>query len=196
MTDQNTTDTTAQEPENGTQTAQDASQASQTAQDASQASQASQAAQDASQASQAAQDASQASQAAQDASQAAQAAQDASQAAQDAAHGDAETFPREYVEKLRKEAAEARLKAKKADDYARALFAARVAATGRLADASDLPFNTDLVDDLPALEAAIDDLLAQHPHYAARTPRGDIGQGVGAVRHDDIDLAAILRRGA
>ena len=153
MTDQNTTDTTAQEPENGTQTAQDASQAS-------------------------------------------QAAQDAAQAAQDAAHGDAETFPREYVEKLRKEAAEARLKAKKADDYARALFAARVAATGRLADASDLPFNTDLVDDLPALEAAIDDLLAQHPHYAARTPRGDIGQGVGAVRHDDIDLAAILRRGA
>ena len=112
--------------------------------------------------------------------------------------GDAhpETFPREYVEKLRKEAAEARQKAKKADDYARALFAARVAATGRLADPSDLPFNTDLVDDLPALEAAIDDLLAQHPHYAARTPRGDIGQGVGAVRHDDIDLAAILRRGA
>ena len=157
MTDQNTTDTTAQEPENGPQTADETTTTPP------------------------------------DASDAAQGAQDASQ---DASQGNAETFPREYVEKLRKEAAEARLKAKKADDYARALFAARVAATGRLADPSDLPFNTDLVDDLPALEAAIDDLLAQHPHYAARTPRGDIGQGVGAVRHDDIDLAAILRRGA
>ena len=152
MTDQNTTDTTAQEPENGTQTADETTT---TPPDAS----------------------------------------DAAQGAQDASQGNAETFPREYVEKLRKEAAEARLKAKKADDYAQALFTARVAATGRLADPNDLPFNTDLVDDLPALEAAIDDLLAQHPHYAARTPRGDIGQG-GAVRHDDIDLAAILRRGA
>ena len=153
MTDQNTTDTTAQEPENGTQTAQDASQASQAAQDASQA----------------------------------------SQAAQDAAHGDAETFPREYVEKLRKEAAEARLKAKKADDYARALFAARVAATGRLADASDLPFDPELVDDTDALKAAIDELLEAHPHYASRTPQGDIGQGVGAASQDDVDLAGILR---
>ena len=153
MTDQNTTDTTAQEPENGTQTADETTT---TTPDAS----------------------------------------DAAQGAQDASQGNAETFPREYVEKLRKEAAEARLKAKKADDYARQLFTARVAATGRLADPNDLPFNTDLVDDLPALEAAIDDLLAQHPHYAARTPRGDIGQGVGAVRHDDIDLAALLRRGA
>lgn len=116
--------------------------------------------------------------------------------ASDAPQTDADTFPREYVEQLRREAAESRQKAKRADDYARQLFTARVAATGRLADPNDLPFNTDLVDDLPALEAAIDDLLAQHPHYAARTPRGDIGQGVGAVRHDDIDLAAILRRGA
>ena len=46
--------------------------------------------------------------------------------------------------------AEARLKAKKADDYAQALFTARVAATGRLADPSDLPFDPELVDDMAA----------------------------------------------
>lgn len=109
---------------------------------------------------------------------------------------DAETFPREYVEKLRKEAAEARQKAKRADDYARALFAARVAATGRLADPSDLPFDPELVDDLDALTSAIDELLQAHPHYASRTPQGDIGQGAGTASHDEVDLAALLRRGA
>ena len=143
MTEQNTTDTAAQEPENGTQTADETTTTPPDAQDASQ--------------------------------------------------GNAETFPREYVEKLRKEAAEARLKAKKADDYAQQLFSARVAATGRLADPNDLPFNADLVDDLPGLEAAIDDLLTAHPHYAARTPRGDIGQGITGASGADVDLAAMLR---
>ena len=149
MTDQNTTDTTAQEPENGTQTADETTT---TPPDAS----------------------------------------DAAQGAQDASQGNAETFPREYVEKLRKEAAEARLKAKKADDYARALFAARVAATGRLADPNDLPYDETLLDDLPALEAAIDALVAAHPHYAARTPRCDVGQGV-VGGSESVDLAAMLR---
>ena len=148
MTDQNTTDTAAQEPENGPT----ADETTTTPSDAS----------------------------------------DAAQAAQDASQGNAETFPREYVEKLRKEAAEARLKAKKADDYARALFAARVAATGRLADASDLPFDPELVDDLPAMEAAIDELLRAHPHYVSRTPQGDIGQGA-ITTSDTVDLAGILR---
>ena len=148
MTDQNTTDTTAQEPENGTQTDETTTTPP-------------------------------------DASEAAQGAQGASQ-------GNAETFPREYVEKLRKEAAEARQKAKKADDYARALFAARVAATGRLADPSDLPFDPELVDDMDALKAAIDELLEAHPHYASRTPRGDIGQGA-TTTSDTVDLAGILR---
>lgn len=107
----------------------------------------------------------------------------------------AETFPRAYVEKLRQEAAEARLKAKRADQWAEELFVARVAATGRLADPSDLPFDVGLVDNLPALEAAIDDLLGRKPHLAARTPRGSIGQGVSGAA-DTVDLAAILRRGA
>ncbi len=103
-----------------------------------------------------------------------------------------ETFPREYVEQLRREAAEARQKAKKADTYAQQLFAARVASTGRLADPSDLPFDEALVDDLPAMEAAIDELLGRKPHLAARTPRGDVGQGASTTA-GDVDLAGILR---
>ena len=114
--------------------------------------------------------------------------ENAPEAPQDAA----ETFPREYVEKLRQEAAEARVKAKKAEGYAQALFAARVAATGRLADPSDLPFDETLVDDLPAMEAAIDALIAQHPHYATRKPRGDVGQGASGPA-DTVDLAGMLR---
>lgn len=115
--------------------------------------------------------------------------------AADAATPDPETFPREYVEQLRQEAAEARVKAKKADTYAEQLFYARVAATGRLADPSDLPFDADALDDLPAMEAAIDTLIATKPHLASRTPRGDIGQGI-TTTDTDVNLAAILRRGA
>ena len=111
--------------------------------------------------------------------------------AQDAQE-DAETFPRAYVEKLRQEAAEARVRAKRADDLARELFTARVAATGRLADPNDLPFDDALLADMPALEAAIDELVAQHPHYAARRPRGDVGQGA-SPSSGGVDLAGLLR---
>lgn len=91
-----------------------------------------------------------------------------------------DTFPRDYVEKLRKEAADNRAKAKRADDLAERLFRAQVAATGRLADAGDLPFDAALLDDESALQAAVDELLRTHPHYGRRVPRGDVGQGVGA----------------
>lgn len=115
-------------------------------------------------------------------------------AAEDA-EADPDNFPREYVEKLRQEAAEARVKAKRADQLARDLFAARVAATGRLADPNDLTFDEALLDDPDALDTALDQLLAEHPHYAARTPRGDIGQGATGTTAD-LDLAALLRRTA
>ena len=105
---------------------------------------------------------------------------------------DAEMFPRAYVEKLRKESAAHRERAKRADDLARQLFTARVAATGRLADPNDLPFDDALLADLPALEAAIDELLADHPHYAARRPRGDVGQGA-SQSSGGVDLAGLLR---
>ena len=107
-----------------------------------------------------------------------------------------ETFPREYVEKLRQEAADARVKAKKADELAQALFVARVAATGRLAEPTDLPFNADLLDDAQQLTAAIDALLDAKPHLANRTPRGNIGQGPTGADTGTVDLAALLRAGA
>lgn len=106
-----------------------------------------------------------------------------------------DTFPREYVEKLRKENATYREKAKKADAYAQELFNARVAATGRLADPTDLPFDEAALDDHDALIAAVDDLLARKPHLASRRVSGDVGQGVTGSG-DTVNLAGILRHGA
>lgn len=107
----------------------------------------------------------------------------------------AETFPREYVEKLRKEAADARVKAKRADDLAVRLHTALVAATGRLADPSDLPFDEAHLEDADALSAAVDALVAAKPHLASRRPFGAIGQGATPTPAG-VDLAGILRAGA
>lgn len=107
---------------------------------------------------------------------------------------DPESFPREYVQKLRQEAADARVKAKDRDDIAGRLHTAMVAATGRLADPTDLPFDEANLDDPEALRAAIDALLEAKPHLASRKPVGDVGQGNrGSAQAGNVDLAAILR---
>lgn len=108
---------------------------------------------------------------------------------------DAETFPRSYVEKLRKEAAGHRDRAKRADDLAARLHTTLVEATGRLADARDLPYEESHLDDPVALSEAIDALLADKPHLATRKPMGNIGQGVTPVSND-VSLGGILRAGA
>ena len=105
-----------------------------------------------------------------------------------------ETFPREYVEKLRDENARYRQRAGKADDLARRVHRLQVEATGLLADPDDLEFNEDHLDDEEALTAAIEDLLARKPHLALRRVVGDVGQGV--TDNTPTDLAAILRRAA
>lgn len=104
-----------------------------------------------------------------------------------------ETFPRRYVEELRAEAAEYRVKAKRADELAAALWTAKVAATARLADPTDLamPDGADPTDDA-AVDAAVADLLARKPHLATRRPAGSIGQGPGTTA-ESVDLAAMLR---
>lgn len=104
-----------------------------------------------------------------------------------------ETFPREYVEKLRREAAEARVKAKRSDELAASLWRAQVAATGRLADPTDLPMpeGADPLD-AEAVEAAVVDLLARKPHLAARRPMGSVGQGP-TTPAEGVDLAGMLR---
>lgn len=103
-----------------------------------------------------------------------------------------ETFPREYVQKLRDESAKYRTKAGKADDLARRLHVALVAATGRLADPEDLPFDESHLEDEDDLLSALDDLLVRKPHLASRKPSGDVGQGAGSGS-DDFNLAGLLR---
>lgn len=116
---------------------------------------------------------------------------------------DGKPFDREYVEKLRKESqgyreraktAEARVTelddaAARADRYARELFTARVTATGRLADPTDLPFSAELLDDPEALTAAIDALTEAKPHLASRKPAwGNVGAGQCGTSPGPVDL--------
>lgn len=104
-----------------------------------------------------------------------------------------ETFDRAYVEDLRKQAGDYRVKAKRTDDLAAALWTTKVAASGRLADPTDLtmPADADPLDQA-ALDTAIDTLLTAKPHLAARTPRGDVGQGASGAS-TGFDLGGILR---
>lgn len=103
-----------------------------------------------------------------------------------------QTFTAEYVRKLREEAAAQRVKAKRADDLAQEVFRLRVAATGRLADPTDLAYDEALLEDEEALSGAIDDLLTARPHYAARRAAGSVGQGATGSS-GGVDLAGILR---
>lgn len=105
---------------------------------------------------------------------------------------ESKTFPKPYVDKLRKEAADNRAKAKRTDDLAARLHTSLVASTGKLADPTDLPFDEAHLDDPEALDAAIEELIAAKPHLASRTPRGDIGQGISGKAEDDFSLAGWL----
>lgn len=108
---------------------------------------------------------------------------------------DQDMFPRDVVEKLRRENAAARTKAKDRDTLAQRLHRVLVEQTGRLADPTDLPFDEAHLADPEALTAAIDELLTRKPHLAARTFHGNIGQGA-TTGPASIDLAAILRHNA
>lgn len=103
-----------------------------------------------------------------------------------------DTFPRDYVEKLRDESAKYRQRAQRADDLAQRLHVALTAATGRLQDADDLPFDEKHIDDSEALTAAIDDLLKRKPHLASRKLAGNVGQGTTET-NTTVDLAGLLR---
>lgn len=103
-----------------------------------------------------------------------------------------EAFSRDYVEKLRKESAGYRERAKRADGLAHRLHTSLVAATGKLADPSDLPFDEAHLDSPELLAEAVQSLLTDKPHLASRRPRGDVGQGATSTG-DTVDLASILR---
>ena len=105
-----------------------------------------------------------------------------------ASEGEATTFPREYVEQLRKENADRRKRAEELEGRNARLVAgllrAEVVADGRLADPADLLDDADATvllgdDDAPDSEkvkAAVSELLGRKPHYAKRIS-GDVGQG-------------------
>lgn len=110
---------------------------------------------------------------------------------------DAETFPREYVERLRQENADQRVKAKRGDALAQRLVLAYAQALGKLADPTDLPFDVALCDadgipDPAKVSEAVDELIGRKPHLADRRPRGDVGQGATGDS-SAVDLAGLLR---
>ncbi len=112
-----------------------------------------------------------------------------------------DTFPREYVEELRRENAEARIKAKRSDTLTARLVTALAEKTGRLADARDLPFGPHLLDDdgFPDPEKigdAVDTLIRERPHLARRVVAGDVGQGARTDHVPAASLADLLRAGA
>lgn len=120
--------------------------------------------------------------------------EDAQEGQEDAQDEQADTFPREYVEKLRKEAGDARTRAKRADELAAALWEAQVAALGQLADPTDLPMPEDADPlDPEAVRTAVADLLAAKPHLAARVPRGFVGQGNTPTPPAPRSLGGLLR---
>lgn len=104
-----------------------------------------------------------------------------------------DTFPRAYVEQLRRESAGYRERAQTADALAARLHTALVAATGRLADPSDLPFDAAHLDDEAALAAAVDELLARKPHLAARRVTGDVGAGTRGQTVPEVSLLDMAR---
>ncbi|MCW2625328.1 hypothetical protein [Mycobacterium sp.] len=111
---------------------------------------------------------------------------------------DAETFPRSYVEKLRKENQSYRDRAKdaetRAEDLARQLFRLRVESTGKLADPDDLPYDAELLADDDKLNTAADELIAKRPHYAKRKVAGNVGAGVTGTREEPFSLLGRLKQ--
>ncbi|OLT50833.1 hypothetical protein BJF87_16815 [Gordonia sp. CNJ-863] len=103
-----------------------------------------------------------------------------------------DTFPRAYVEDLRKENADYRTRAKAADDLAKRLHTELVRATGKLADPTDMPFDPDHLDDPDKLAVSIDQLLSAKPHLKARRVVGAVGQGESGTT-TGVDLLGIMR---
>jgi hypothetical protein len=111
-----------------------------------------------------------------------------------------QTFDADYVKALRAEAAEYRVKAKRAEALARQALTAIVTADGRLIDPSDLHFTDDLIGkdgtlDGNAVRAAIETLIDVKPHLARKRPTAPIAQGVRPSKAEP-NLLQIIQAGA
>lgn len=127
-----------------------------------------------------------------------------SEAVTEASEGMSEdTFPREYVEKLRKESQGLRDRLREAEDTTaskdeeleqvrRQLHKALVNADGRLVDADALEYSEDHLSDPEALAAAVAELLASKPYLSAKRFQGTVRQGAEPVSAP-VSLTALLR---
>ncbi|MDN5707304.1 hypothetical protein [Corynebacterium casei] len=105
-----------------------------------------------------------------------------------------QAFDRKYVEKLRKESAKYRDKAKRAEELEKRLHRSLVAQDGRLADPDDMEFNPDHLHDADALSDAITKLVASKPGLKAQQLSGDVGAGVREKpKPPTTDLLSIMK---
>ncbi|MGP5632955.1 hypothetical protein [Corynebacterium casei] len=105
-----------------------------------------------------------------------------------------QAFDRKYVEKLRKESANYRDKAKRAGELEKRLHRSLVAQDGRLADPDDMEFNPEHLDDADALSTAIGTLIAAKPGLRAQQLSGDVGAGVREKpKPPTTDLLSIMK---
>ena len=116
-----------------------------------------------------------------------------------------DTFDRDYVEKLRAEAAEHRVKAKEAQDALDAsvsayrALAVQHAANGILSRPDALGWRDDWLGEdgtanLDAIREAATQYAHDYPHVAVVA--GDVGQGYRGEDTGSVDLAGMLRSGA
>lgn len=102
-----------------------------------------------------------------------------------------DTFPRAYVEDLRKESAGYRTQVRQLQER---LHRLQVQQTGALADPADLPFDAAHLESPEALQAAIAALLADKPHLKARAfAPGAAAQGARGQASTGVDLIGMLR---
>lgn len=110
---------------------------------------------------------------------------------------DSDTFPRSYVENIRKESAGYRERAKaaeeRADTLAKRLHSELVKASNRLENPDDLPFDAEHLDDADKLTAALDAVLADRPYIAKRVVKGDAGQGNRGSAETGLNLFNLLK---
>lgn len=102
----------------------------------------------------------------------------------------------ENMRKLRSEAKALRERTKaseaRTEELSRALFTARVEATGRVANPAEIAYAPDLLDDSDALNAAIDAAIEARP-YIRRTVTGDAGQGQRSENLTPTDFSGLFR---
>jgi hypothetical protein len=111
-----------------------------------------------------------------------------------------ESFTREYVDRLREESADHRVRAKRAEAATARLLDATIAdaTRGVLVDPTDLPREGDYFDDdgwpdAAKIRDAAEALAASKPHLGDRRPSTSIPQGSQPDAAPEFSLGAALR---